>query len=101
VGLLVNVARQHFFTRTGFAGDQHRGIAACHSCGQFEKLRTGRLDSDRAFTFAHANIAQCMPRHQIQQSLGLDRLDQIIRRALTHRIDCAFDRAVSRHQQHG
>ncbi|MNN08860.1 hypothetical protein D3C81_1217270 [compost metagenome] len=41
-----------------------------------------------------------MPCHQIQQGLGFKRLDQIVGRALAHRIDRTLDRAVRRHQQH-
>ncbi|MNG07789.1 hypothetical protein D3C84_911070 [compost metagenome] len=41
-----------------------------------------------------------MPRDQLEQGPGLERLDQVIRRALTHRIDRPLHRAVGRHQQH-
>ncbi|MNN59437.1 hypothetical protein D3C81_1745520 [compost metagenome] len=37
---------------------------------------------------------------QIEQRLGLEWLDQVIRRPLAHRIDRPLDRTVSRHQQH-
>ncbi|MNY00628.1 hypothetical protein D3C86_1331280 [compost metagenome] len=41
-----------------------------------------------------------MTPHQIEQRLGFEWLDQIIRRPLAHRIDRALDRSVSGHQQH-
>ncbi|MNF84265.1 hypothetical protein D3C84_666170 [compost metagenome] len=98
--MLMDVTRQHFFTGPGLTGDQHRRITARHPCGQFQQLRTGRLERYRPLAVGSAEAAQRMPRNQIQQSLGLERLDQIIRRALTHRIDRALDGTVGRHQQH-
>ena len=100
MGLLVNVARQHFLASTGLTGDQHRGITAGHSCRQLQKLGTGRLDRNRAFDVSCTDAAKRMSRHQIEQGFGLERLDQIIRSTLTHRIDGTLNGAVGSHQQH-
>ena len=96
----MDVARQHFLAGPGLTGDQHRGITARHPRGQFQQLRTGRLERYRPLALGRTEIAQRMTRHQIEQGLGLERFDQIIRCALTHRIDRPLDRTVSRHQQH-
>ncbi|MNK98246.1 hypothetical protein D3C87_1186050 [compost metagenome] len=100
MGMLMDVARQHFLARPGLARDQYRGITASYPRSQVKQLRTGRLQSHRPFTVGAAETAQRMPGDQIEQGLGFERLDQIICRALTHRIHCALHGTVRRHQQH-
>ncbi|MNY31238.1 hypothetical protein D3C86_1653940 [compost metagenome] len=41
-----------------------------------------------------------MPRHQIEQGPGLERLDQVISRALAHGVDRPLHSTVRGHQQH-
>ncbi|CRN02724.1 hypothetical protein [Pseudomonas sp. 34 E 7] len=41
-----------------------------------------------------------MPRHQFDQRLGFERLDQIIRRALAHGVHGPLHGAMGGHQQH-
>ena len=96
----MDITRQHFFTGPGLAGDQYRRIAARDPRGQFQQLHTGRLEGDRPFALGRTERAQCVPCHEVEQGFGLERLDQIIRRALAHRIDGPLDRTMSGHQQH-
>lgn len=84
--------------RYRLAGDQHSRVTARDPCRQLKQLRTGRFNGDRTVRFARVNAAQGMARHQIEQRFGLERLDQIIRRALAHRIDRTLDCAVGGHQ---
>ena len=98
--MLMDIARQHFFTRAGLARDQHRGITARYSRRQFQQLCAGRLDGHRPFGFCDAKTTQRMARHQIKQSLGFKRLDQIIRCALAHGIHRPLHRPVRGHEQH-
>ncbi len=41
-----------------------------------------------------------MPRHQAEQRLGLERLDQIVDSSLTHSFDGPLNRRMSGHQQY-
>ncbi|MNI36149.1 hypothetical protein D3C73_901920 [compost metagenome] len=100
MGVLMNVARQHFLAGAGLAGNQYRRITARHPRRQFQQLSTGRLDCDRAFAIAGPQPPQGMTTHQIQQRLGLERLDQIIHRPLAHGIHRTLHRAMRGHQQH-
>ncbi|MCY1351773.1 hypothetical protein D9M69_380490 [compost metagenome] len=97
--LLVNVARQHFLAGAGLAGDQHGGIAARHPCRQFEQLPASRFVRHRTVA-VDRQAALRVTRHQLQQHLGLERLDQVIGRALANRLHRALHRAERGHQQH-
>ena len=96
----MNVTRQDFFTGAGLARNQHRGIAAGHAGRQLQQLHAGRFDGHRALRVSRAHTAERMACHQLQQRLGFKRLDQVIRRALTHGVHRALHRAVGGHQQH-
>ncbi|MNO98394.1 hypothetical protein D3C76_901390 [compost metagenome] len=98
--VLVNVARQHFLAGAGLTGDQHRGITARHPRGQLQQLCTGRLERHGPFAIGGADPTLGVPCDQVEQRLGLERLDQVIRRPLAHRIHRALDGTVRRHQQH-
>ncbi|EFQ61796.1 hypothetical protein PFWH6_4198 [Pseudomonas fluorescens WH6] len=98
--LLVDIPRKHLFTGTRFAGNQHRGITARHPSRQLQQLRTGRFKGNRALAVAGGDHAQGVPCHQLDQRLGFERLDQVIRRALAHRVHRPLHRAVGGHQQH-
>ena len=98
--LLVDITRQHFFTGAGLAGNQHSGITARHPRCQFQQLRAGRLKGNRAIAVGCGHHAQGMPGDQFDQRLGFERLDQVIRRALTHGIHRPLHRAMGGHQQH-
>ena len=97
---LVNVARQHFLAGAGLAGDQHGGIAARHPGGQFQQLAAGRLLGHRAVILVQGQHAVGVARHQIEQRLGLERLEQVVGGALAHGVHRALDGAEGGHQQH-
>ena len=99
-GMLVDVTRQHFFTGARLPGNQHRRVTFSHPRRQRQQLRTGRFNRHRAFAVCRAQAAQRMACHQIKQGFGFKRLDQVIRRTLTHGIDGTLYRAVGGHQQH-
>ncbi|MCY1415953.1 hypothetical protein D9M71_314520 [compost metagenome] len=96
----MDVTRQHLLARARLPRDQHRGITARNPRRQLEQLRAGRLERYRSLSFGQAKTAQGMARHQIEQRLGFEWLDQVVRRPLAHRIDRTLDRTVSGHQQH-
>ncbi|MNF63646.1 hypothetical protein D3C84_453540 [compost metagenome] len=98
--LLVNESCQHLLAGAGLAGDQHRRIALRHPRGQLEQLHAGRFQGHRAVLLGRRHTPEGVAIDQRQQGFRLERLDQIIRRALAYRIHRTLDRGEGGHQQH-
>ena len=98
--LLVDIARQHLLAGARLAGDQHRGVALRHPSGQLQQLLAGRLIGYRPLAVGQRYLTQGMAGHQIEQGLGLEGFDQVIRRALAHGIHRPLHGRKSSHQQH-
>ena len=100
MGMLVDITRQHLLARAGLAGNQHSGIAARHPCRQLQQLYAGRLEGYRPLLLDRPQATQGMARHQVEQRLGLERLDQVVDSPLAHGVHRTLHRAMGGHQQH-
>ena len=96
----MDIARQHLLTGARLAGNQHSGIALRHPSGQLQQLLAGGLIGYRPLTIGDRRLTEGMPSHQIEQGLGLEGFDQVIRCALAHGVDGPLHRTKSSHQQH-
>ena len=96
----MDIARQHCLAGARLAGDQHRGVALRHPSGQLQQLLAGRLIGYRPLAVGQRYLTQGMAGHQIEQGLGLEGFDQVIRRALAHGIHRPLHGRKGGHQQH-
>ena len=113
--LQMDGARHDLLARAAFPFDQHRHFAARHLFGEpghsshgfgvaDERARIGALlqPESQLVVLCHHGLELEGLKHQCPQPLHVQRLGQIIIGTLLHRLDRAFDRAVSGHQdEHG